>query len=67
MNDLIDRQKVVADVVRCENCGHRVAERPFEIYCNIMCKWVDEKDCCTMFEPGREKMRKNGGGDDGNG
>lgn len=39
--------------VKCLFCGHRIAERPFEVYCNIMCKWVNEKDCCTMFEPGR--------------
>ena len=38
--------------VKCLFCGHRIAERPFEVYCNIMCKWVNEKDCCTMFEPG---------------
>lgn len=38
-------------VVKCLSCGHRIAERPFEAYCNIMCKWVNEKDYCTMFEP----------------
>ena len=44
--------------VKCLSCGHHIAERPFEVYCNIMCKWVNEKDYCTMFEPGQEKMRK---------
>ena len=44
--------------VKCLSCGHHIAERPFEIYCNIMCKWVIENDYCTMFEPGQEKMRK---------
>ena len=39
------------EIVRCKDCGHRIAERPFEVYCNIMCKWVNEKDYCTMFEP----------------
>lgn len=36
----------------CLSCGHHIAERPSEVYCNIMCKWVNEKDFCTMFEPG---------------
>lgn len=36
--------------VKCLSCGHHIAERPFEVYCNIMCKWVNEKDYCTMFE-----------------
>ena len=36
----------------CKDCGHHVEERPFEVYCNIMCRWVNEKDYCTMFEPG---------------
>ena len=36
--------------VKCLSCGHHIAERPLEVYCNIMCKWVNEKDCCTMFE-----------------
>lgn len=44
--------------VKCLSCGHHIAERPFEVYCNIMCKWVNEKEYCTMFEPGHEKMRK---------
>ena len=38
--------------VKCLSCGHHIAERPLEVYCNIMCKWVYEKDYCTMFEPG---------------
>lgn len=42
----------IAPEVKCLSCGHRIAERPFEVYCNIMCKWVNEKDYCTMFEPG---------------
>lgn len=37
--------------VECLFCGHHIGERPFEVYCNIMCKWVNEKDYCTMFEP----------------
>lgn len=44
--------------VKCLSCGHHIAERPFEVYCNIMCKWVNEKDYCTMFEPRQGKMRK---------
>lgn len=40
--------------LKCLSCGHHIAERPFEVYCNIMCKWVNEKDCCTMFEPGHK-------------
>ena len=38
--------------VKCLFCGHHIAERPCEVYCNIMCEWVHEKACCTMFEPG---------------
>lgn len=37
--------------VTCLSCGHHIEERPCEVYCNIMCKWVKEKDYCTMFEP----------------
>ena len=61
MKDLIDRQAVIdamADKeatdyseVKCLFCEHHKAERPFEVYCNIMCKWVNEKDYCTMFKP----------------
>ena len=47
--------------VKCLSCGHHIAERPFEVYCNIMCKWVNEKDYCTMFEAGQEKIRKGDG------
>lgn len=62
MDDLISRQATIDAIVgkratgnlqvKCSSCGHRIAERPFEVYCNIMCKWVNEKDYCTMFEPG---------------
>ena len=38
--------------VTCLSCGHHIEERPYEVYCNVMCKWVNEKDYCTMFEPG---------------
>lgn len=61
MADLIDRQAAIEAIVgkeatvdpevKCLLCGHHVAERPFEVYCNIMCKWVNEKDYCTIFEP----------------
>ena len=39
------------------------------VYCNIMCKWVYEKDYCTMFEPGHtmEEFEKEVGDKDGNG
>lgn len=54
-NDSINRKtaiEVIGDSeVKCLFCGHHIAERPFEVYCNIMCKWVNEKDYCTMFEP----------------
>lgn len=59
--ELIDRQAAIDVIVgkeatvdpgvKCLFCGHHVAERPFEVYCNIMCKWVNKKDYCTMFEP----------------
>lgn len=59
--ELIDRQAMIDAIVckgatgnpqvKCSSCGHHKAERPFEVYCNIMCKWVNEKDYCTMFEP----------------
>ena len=39
--------------VQCLNCGHHKAERPCEVYCNLLCKWVNEKDYCRGFEPGR--------------
>lgn len=61
MDDLISRQATIDAIVvkratgnsqvKCSSCGHHKAERPFEVYCNIMCKWVNEKDYCTMFEP----------------
>lgn len=60
MKDSISRQMVIDAIVykgvidnskvKCLSCGHHIAERPFEVYCNIMCKWVNEKDFCTMFE-----------------
>ena len=51
-NDLINKQVAIDySKVKCLFCGHHVAERPFEVYCNIMCKWVNERDYCTMFEP----------------
>ena len=55
MADLVDRQTAIEATgdseVKCLSCGHHVAERPFEVYCNIMCKWVNEKDYCAIFEP----------------
>lgn len=52
MSNLIEKQAAIWDSeVKCFSCGHHIAERPFEVYCNIMCKWVNEKDYCTMFEP----------------
>lgn len=61
MDDLISRQATIDAIVgkgatgnsqvKCSSCEHHKAERPFEVYCNIMCKWVNEKDYCTMFEP----------------
>lgn len=55
MREQIDRQdaiEVISDPeVKCLFCGHHIAERPFEVYCNIMCKWVNVKDYCTIFEP----------------
>lgn len=61
MSDFINRTEVINTIVskeviddpevKCLFCGHHIAERPFEVYCNIMCKWVNEKDYCTMFEP----------------
>ena len=47
----MDLLEEVAREWECLSCGHHVAERPFEVYCNIMCKWVNEKDYCAMFEP----------------
>ena len=47
---IVDKGTIVDSEVKCLSCGHHVAEKPFEVYCNIMCKWVNEKDCCTMFE-----------------
>ena len=55
---IVDKGAIGDSEVKCFFCGHRIAERPFEVYCNIMCKWVNEKDYCTMFEPGQGKMRK---------
>lgn len=56
MSDLISRADVICgSEVKCLSCGHHVAERPFEVYCNIMCKWVNEKDYCTLFEGEVEK------------
>lgn len=46
MSDLIESAEV-----KCLYCGHHIMERPFEVYCNIMCKWFNEKDYCAMFEP----------------
>ena len=48
--------------VKCLFCGHHIAERPFEVYCNIMCKWVNEKDYCTLFKPDTRRVEngKNG-------
>lgn len=51
MTDYISRQATIGgSEVKCFSCGHHIAERPFEVYCNIMCKWVNEKDYCTIFE-----------------
>lgn len=49
MSNLIERQAAIWEV-NCFSCGHHIAERPFEVYCDIMCKWVNEKDYCAMFE-----------------
>lgn len=53
--------------VKCLSCGHRIAERLSEVYCNIMCKWVNEKDYCVMFEPGHtmEEFEKEVGDENG--
>lgn len=57
MDDTISRQAIDDKVaagdseVKCLFCGHHIAERPFEVYCNIICKWVNVKDYCTMFKP----------------
>lgn len=48
---IVDKGATGDSKVKCLSCGHHVAERPFEVYCNIMCKWVNEKDYCAMFEP----------------
>ena len=71
MDDLISRQAAIDTIVdkgaigdsevKCLFCGHHIAERPFEVYCNIMCKWVIEKDYCTMFETRTGEDEKNGG------
>ena len=68
MDDLISRKVAIDAIVdkgatgdsevKCLSCGHRIAERPFEVYCNIMCKWVNEKDYCTMFEPRTHEGRE---------
>ena len=50
--DLLEEAVRNQQQVKCLSCGHHIAERPFEVYCNIMCKWVNEKDYCTLFEPG---------------
>ena len=50
-----NQQSAQSEIVRCKDCGHHITERPCEVYCNIMCKWVNEKDYCTMFEPGHGK------------
>lgn len=65
MDDLISRQVAIEEIVdkgvtgdsevKCLFCGHRIAERPYEVYCNVMCKWVNEKDYCGMFEPAHKK------------
>lgn len=58
MTDSIDRQAAIDNSeVKCLFCEHHVAERPSEVYCNIMCQWVNEKDYCTMFEPNRKEIR----------
>ena len=51
INALVDKGMIGNSEVKCLSCGHHIAERPFEVYCNIMCEWVNEKDYCTMFEP----------------
>lgn len=48
---IVDKEAIGDSEVKCLYCGHHVAERPFEVYCNIMCKWVIEEGYCTMFEP----------------
>lgn len=48
---IVDKGATGDSEVKCLFCGHHIAERPFEVYCNIMCKWVNEKDYCTIFEP----------------
>jgi len=48
---IVDKGATGDSEVKCLSCGHHVAEKPFEVYCNIMCKWVNEKDYCAMFEP----------------
>ena len=61
VSDTISRQAAIDlcdSEVKCLSCGHHIAERPFEVYCNIMCKWVIEKDYCTMFEPGADAERR---------
>lgn len=62
VQDLISRQAAIDALwkaeVKCLSCGHHIAERPLEVYCNIMCKWVNEKDYCTMFEPGAVERRE---------
>ena len=70
MSDLISRQAAIDAIVdkgatgnsevKCLSCGHHVAERPFEVYCNIICKWVNEKDYCAMFEPAHTYERRTG-------
>ena len=59
-DDVISRQAAIDDSeVKCLYCGHHITERPFEVYCNIMCKWFNEKDYCGMFEPRTQSERKS--------
>ena len=65
MSDLINSQVAIDAIVdkgatsdsevKCLFCGYHIAERPYEVYCKVMCKWVNEKDCCAMFEPAHKK------------
>ncbi len=48
---IADKKVIDNSEVKCLSCGHHIAEKPSEVYCNIMCKWVNEKDYCTRFEP----------------
>ena len=52
---IVDKGEAGDSEVKCISCGHHIAERPFEVYCNIMCKWFNEKDYCAIFEPKERK------------